>query len=217
MKSKLLISSLIGSALFAAAGMVAPAMAQYMEYSQGPQSTQSTYTPMIDRAQREIDARIEQGVESGRITRDEAQRLYQREREIGERASRYKADGYASAAERQQLRLELDALRADVESAIANPRAAASYERTPGIDRREAALRERIEDGVRDGRIDEREARRLYRLERRIERDELRAKADGVVTWQERRQLRRELADLNEDLERALNNYDDERDDRYAR
>lgn len=210
MKSKLLIRSLMASALFAGAGVVAPVMAQNTY-------TQNTYTPMIDRAQQEIDARIEQGVESGRITRDEAQRLYRREREIGDRESRYKADGYASAAERQQLRQDLDALRADVERAIVNPRVAQPDERTPGIDRREAALRERIDEGVRDGRIGEREARRLYRMERRIERNEQRAKADGVVTWQERRQLRRELADLNEDLERALNNYDNEGYDRDVR
>lgn len=200
MKKTLLIGSLMASALFAGAGAVVPAVAQ------------NTDTPMIDRSQQEIGARIEQGIESGRITRDEAQILYQRERDIGDRENRYKADGHASAEERQQLRQDLDALRADVERAIANPRIATQpaqpYDRTPGIDRREAAIRERIDEGVRDGRISERQARRLYRRERRIERDEARAKADGVVTWQERRQLRQELAALNDDLERALGNGD---------
>lgn len=197
MKKTLLIGSLMASALFAGAGAVVPAMAQ------------NTYTPMIDRSQQEIGARIEQGVESGRITRDEAQILYQRERDIRDRENRYKADGYASVEERQQLRQDLDALRADVERAIANPRIAGQpYDRTPGIDRREAAIRERIDEGVRDGRISERQARWLYRQERRIERDEARAKADGVVTWRERRQLRQELAALNDNLERALSDGD---------
>jgi len=194
MKSKLLISALMASACFAGAGFVAPALAQ------------NTQTPRIDRAQEEIGARIEQGVESGRITRAEAQQLYQRERAIRERENRYKADGYASAQERQLLRQDLDALRADVERAIVNPRVAAPYERTPGIDMREAAIRERIDEAVRSGQISEREARRLYRQERRIERDEARAKADGVVTRYERRQLRQELMALNNDLERALGN-----------
>lgn len=196
MKSKLLISAFMASACFGGAAMVSPAAAQ------------TTTTPMIDRAQEEIGARIEQGVESGRITRAEAQELYQRERAIRERESRYKADGYASADERQLLRQDLDALRADVERAISNPRVAAPYPRTPGLDMREAAIHERIEEGVRSGHISEREARRLYRQERRIERDEARAKADGVVTRQERRQLRHELMALNNDLERALSNSD---------
>jgi len=194
MKSKWLISALTASACFGGAGFVAPALAQ------------NTQTPRIDRAQEEIGARIEQGVESGRITRAEAQQLYQRERAIREREERYKADGYASAQERQLLRQDLDALRADVERAIVNPRVAAPYERTPGIDMREAAIRERIDEAVRSGQISEREARRLYRQERRIERDEARAKADGVVTRYERRQLRQELMALNNDLERALGN-----------
>jgi hypothetical protein len=196
MKSKLLISALMASACFGGVGIVAPALAQ------------NTTTPMIDRAQEEIGARIEQGVESGRITRAEAQELYQRERAIRERENRYKADGYASAEERQLLRQDLEALRADVERAIVNPRVAAPYERTPGLDIREAAIRERIDEGVRSGQISEREARRLYRQERRIERDEARAKADGVVTRHERRQLRQELMVLNNDLERALSNSD---------
>jgi hypothetical protein len=194
MKSKWLVSALMASACFGGAGFVAPALAQ------------NTQTPRIDRAQEEIGARIEQGVESGRITRAEAQELYQRERAIGERENRYKADGYASAQERQLLRQDLDALRADVERAIVNPRVAPPSERTPGIDRREAALRERIDEGVRSGQISERAARRLYRQERRIEREEARAKADGVVTRYERRQLRQELMVLNNDLERALGN-----------
>jgi hypothetical protein len=190
MKSKWLISALMASACFGGAGFVAPALAQ------------NTQTPMIDRAQEEIGARIEQGVESGRITRAEAQELYQRERAIRERENRYKADGYASAQERQLLRQDLDALRADVERTIVNPRVAPPSERTPGIDRREATIRERIDEGVRSGQINERAARRLYRQERRIERDEARAKAD------ERRQLRQELMALNNDLERALGNSD---------
>lgn len=199
MKSKLLISAVMASACFAGAGIVSPALAQ------------NTTTPMIDRAQEEIGARIEQGVESGRITRAEAQELYQRERAIREREARYKADGYASGEERQLLRQDLEALRADVERAMTNPRVAAPYQRTPGLDIREAAIRERIDEGVRSGQISEREARRLYRQERRIERDEMRAKADGVVTRQERRQLRQELMALNNDLERALSNSDHRR------
>lgn len=199
MKSKLLISAVLASACFAGAGIVSPALAQ------------NTQTPRIDRAQEEIGARIEQGVESGRITRAEAQELYQRERAIRERENRYKADGYASADERQLLRQDLEALRADVERAMTNPQVVAPYPRTPGLDIREASIRERIDEGVRSGQISEREARRLYRQERRVERDEMRAKADGVVTREERRQLRHELMALNNDLERALGNSDHRR------
>lgn len=167
-------------------------------------------TPGIDRAQQEISARIQQGLASGHITPSEAQYLYRREREIQIRERQFKADGSASPQERQQLRQELDALRAEVEFKIANPRVVAQ---PPGIDYREFSIRDRIEEGVRSGRITNREARSLYRREREIGRLEARSKSDGVVTWQERRQLRDELRALRDDVERMMRN---DRRERYS-
>jgi hypothetical protein len=196
MKSKFLIGSMLAGALFAGTGILSPAMAQH------------TNTPGIDRSQEEIGARIEQGLASGRITPSEARILYQRQREIQFRENRFKADGFANPQERQQLRLDLDSLRAEVDRAMTNPRVAPQVVDAPGIDHREMRIRDQIEEGVRSGSISERQARRLLRRERQIERDEARAKADGVFTRQERRQIRDELAALRDDVDRMM------RDDR---
>ena len=51
-----------------------------------------------------------------------------------------------------------------------------------------------------------RESRRLENRERAIARHEVSYKRDGVVTQQERRQLRNELAQLNDDVDRMIRN-----------
>jgi hypothetical protein len=193
MKSKLLSASLLASALFAGFGMT-PAMAQ------------GTSTPAIDRAQQAVSARIQQGMASGQITPSEAQVLYRRDREIEIRENRFKADGSASPQERQQLRADLDALNAEVDRMMSNRNARGLYNNTPGIDNSEFNISQRIDEGIRSGRINEREARRLHDREREIQRHEAAFKSDGVVTQQERRQLRGELTALRDELERMMRN-----------
>lgn len=195
MKSKLLTASLLASALFAGLGM-APVMAQ------------GNYTPGIDQSQQAIGARIQQGMASGHITPFEAQALYQRDRDIEAREMRFKANGSANPQERQQLRADLGA---DVERMMANrdvvrPGYADQAVATPGIDQRAQEISQLIDEGVRSGRITQREARRLYKRERLIERQEQAFKADGVVTRQERRQLRAELSALRDEVERMMHN-----------
>lgn len=199
MKSKLLTTSLLASALFAGLGM-APAMAQG-----------NNNTPGIDQSQQAISARIQQGLASGYITPSEAQALYRRDREIEAREMRYKANGSANPLERQQLRADLGALSAEVERMMANrdvarPGHAGQAGATPGIDQREQQISQRIDEGVRSGRITQREARRLHKRELVIARHELAFKADGVVTQQERAQLRNELTALRDEVERMMHN-----------
>ncbi|MDQ3058314.1 MAG: hypothetical protein M3R45_02150 [Pseudomonadota bacterium] len=199
MKSKILTASLLASALFAGLGLAPAAMAQ-----------QGTHTPGIDRAQQAISARIQQGLTSGHITPSEAQALYRRDRDIAMRESQYKANGNATPQERQQLRADLDGLAADVERMMNNrvvaQQPAYNNSGTPGIDNREMQISQRIDAGVRSGHITQREARRLHRREGEIERREAYFKSDGVVTQQERRQLRNELAALRDEVERMLRN-----------
>jgi hypothetical protein len=204
MKSKLLTASLLASALFAGLGM-SPAMAQ------------GTNTPRIDQTQQAISARIQQGMASGHITPSEAQALYRRDREISMRESQYKANGVATSQERAQLRSDVDHLASEVERLMANrdvvrPGNNGNYENmgnagnTPGIDNLEYRISQRIDEGIRSGRINHREARKLQRRERQIARHEAQFKSDGVVTQQERRQLRDELAALRDEVERKMNN-----------
>lgn len=195
MKSKFFTTSLLACALFTGLAVL-PAMAQ-----------QGTNTPGIERAQQAISARIQQGMASGHITPSEARELYRRDREIEMRENRFKSDGNATPQERQQLRADLDRLGAEVEQMMANRDVVAQPGNTPGIDQGQLNISERIDEGVRSGRLSQREARRLQNRERDIARHEARFKRDGVVTPQERRQLRNELAQLNNDVDRMMRNH----------
>ena len=57
-------------------------------------------------------------------------------------------------------------------------------------DQRDAALEQRIHDGQANGSLTPREAYRLQQQVREIRRAERRASADGVVSHDERRQIR---------------------------
>ncbi len=65
----------------------------------------------------------------------------------------------------------------------------ASAQSMGSIDAREANQQERIEQGRADGQLTRGETRRLEQGEQRIDRYEARARADGVVTPQERQRL----------------------------
>lgn len=195
MKSKLLANTVLASALLTAlAGM--PAMAQ------------GANTPGIDNAQQAISARIQQGLQSGHITPAEAQILYRRDRDIDNREARFKSDGRATQQERQQLRADIADLGQEVERMIANRDVVGQGRQgsaTPGIDNSQFEISRRIDEGLRSSRISQREADRLHRRMRAIERQEAAFKSDGVVTQQERRQLRNELSTLRDRVERLIN------------
>ena len=192
MKSKLFTGSLLASALFVSL-CAAPVMAQ------------GANTPGIDRTQQVISARIQQGLESGHITPSEARELYRRDRDIEMRENQMKSNGNVNPQERQRLRADLDGLGAEVERMMANSSVVGQgRDNTPGIDNAQASISQRIDEGVRTGRISRREARSLQMRERAISRREAGFKRDGVVTPQERRQLRDELNGLRNDVERLL-------------
>jgi septal ring factor EnvC (AmiA/AmiB activator) len=77
--------------------------------------------------------------------------------------------------------------------AFAAPVFAADPAATPGIGQRVQNQEKRIEQGERSGALTGREAARMERREAKIEGDVAKAKADGVVTRQERKRLNNEL------------------------
>ncbi len=77
--------------------------------------------------------------------------------------------------------------------AFAAPVFAADPAATPGIDQRLQNQERRIAQGEKSGALTGREAARMERREARIGGDVAKAKADGVVTPQERRHLNKEL------------------------
>jgi len=69
-------------------------------------------------------------------------------------------------------------------------------DRSASVDEREARINARIQRGMSDGRINEHEARRLYRELRDVEAKERAFKNDGRLS-------RRETDELNRDLDRV--------------
>jgi hypothetical protein len=63
---------------------------------------------------------------------------------------------------------------------------------TPKLDQREANQQKRIDQGVKSGALNDKEAARMQKRQDRLAKHEAKAKADGVVTPQERRRLNRE-------------------------
>ena len=63
---------------------------------------------------------------------------------------------------------------------------------TPNLDKRQANQEKRIDQGVKSGELTKREATRLEGREAKLQADKQKAKADGVVTKQERVKLQRE-------------------------
>ena len=85
-------------------------------------------------------------------------------------------------------------------------------DRSATVNEREAHIRARIERGLNDGRITNREARGLYRELASIEAKERAFKADGRLNYREEAQLNRDLDRLAENVRVQLR--DDER--RYS-
>lgn len=192
MKSKLFTGSLLATVLL-------------VSLCGAPVLAQSTNTPGIDRSQQAISARIQQGMASGHITPSEARELYRRDRDIEMRENQMKSNGNMNPQERQRLRADLEGLSAEVERMMANSNVVGQgRDNTPGIDNAQANISRRIDEGVRGGHISRRDGRRLHMRERAIARHEASFKRDGVVTPQERRQLRDELNSLRDDVERLL-------------
>jgi hypothetical protein len=209
MKSKLLTASLLATAL--AAGLAAaPAMAQpgpayppHVVYAPG-----AVRTPGVDNAQQAVSERIRQGLQSGRITPSEARLLYRRDSDIQNREAAYKSDGRVTPQERQQLRNDMAQLSAEVERAINNNSTVAVArpgDRLGVVDSQQFNIRQRIDEGVRSHRLSLQEAGRLQAREQAIERQEAAYRSDGVMTPQERSNLRAQLTALRDEVERMIN------------
>ncbi len=68
-----------------------------------PQVIAGTNTPRVDQRQENQGRRIDQGVESGRLTQGEAQRLETQQNSIENAETKAKADGVVTRAERVRL------------------------------------------------------------------------------------------------------------------
>jgi hypothetical protein len=105
--------------------------------------------------------------------------------------------------------LKLKTLAAGI--ALAGAALGAYAQPTPGVDARQSVQERRIDHGAASGRLTRAETRRLERQQAEIRRYERRAKADGVVTPQERRTLRGMQRQADDMIRAAERNQRDRR------
>lgn len=184
---KILAMAVAASAL----AMAAPAAAQ---------SWQS-----INERQANLDARIDAGVRSGDLTRAEAGRLRAEFNDLARLETRYRSSYGLSDSERRDLDMRFDRLSSQIR-----------YERNDRQDRdrgwqpinqRQRMLDNRIDRGIRDGRLDRREAYRLRAEFQQIASLETRYRRNGL-SMQERRDLDRRFDRLDARLTASLNDRD---------
>lgn len=87
-----------------------------------------------------------------------------------------------------------------------DPQEKPKADQTPRIDKREQIQKQRVKQGVKTGELTKKEARRLGAEQRKIKRDESKAKSDGTVTPAERKKLTREQNRANRDIARKKHN-----------
>lgn len=76
----------------------------------------------------------------------------------------------------------------------------------PGIQKREQNQQQRIDQGVKSGKLTPREAGKLEAQQAKIKQDEERMKSDGNLTKQERRKLTREQNRASKKIYRKKHN-----------
>lgn len=85
--------------------------------------------------------------------------------------------------------------------------ALAQVHSTPRIDQRQESQERRIEQGVRSGQLNRREAARLRAELREIRRMERRAAADGRITFRERERIEYAQDRLSRQINRERHDY----------
>jgi len=81
----------------------------------GPPMQGGLHAPGIERGKEALRERIADGMQSGRISRREAQRLHERERYLARQEAVAREDGHLTLEERRWLRSEIAALGNEVE------------------------------------------------------------------------------------------------------
>lgn len=76
----------------------------------------------------------------------------------------------------------------------------------PGIQKREQNQQQRIDQGVKSGKLTPREAGKLEAQQAKIKQDEERMKSDGKLTKQERKKLTREQNRASKNIYRKKHN-----------
>jgi len=152
----------------------------------------------VNARQREQQARIQQGVRSGELTKSETQDLRKEEKDVRTEERQFKSDGKLTAEERQKLHSDLNKTSKDIYTDKHN--ADVQKPRDPGVNARQRQQQERIGQGLKSGQLTGAEATRLEREERAVRVEERAYKADGKLTPGERKDLHQDLNKVSRDI-----------------
>jgi hypothetical protein len=167
--------------------------------------------PGVNQRQHHQQQRIQQGVQSGELTRGETRRVQAEQRHIRHEERTYKADGQLTRAERADLRRDQNHASRDLyrQKHDAQDRPPAAV-RDPGVNARQHNQHDRIAQGARSGSLTKDEAKGLRDEQRSIRQDERQYKSDGTLSRDER-------TDLHQDLNAASRNVYNEKHDAEVR
>ncbi|NLX52314.1 MAG: hypothetical protein GXY72_09480 [Deltaproteobacteria bacterium] len=157
----------------------------------------------------QMDQRIDQGMRSGALTRDEGRRLRMELNKVRDDAARMKRDGILTPREKDRLNAELDRLQRDIyREAKDNDRNRGRQVDISDISQRIAQMDQRIDQGMRSGALTRDEGRRLRMELNRVRDDAARMKRDGILTPREKDRLNAELDRLQRDIYREAKDDD---------
>lgn len=142
--------------------------------------------------------RIEHGMHSGQLNHREAARLNREQRQIRHEARDYRRDGVMTRAERADLRHDQNRASRHIYAERHDRQFGGA--RDPGVNARQANQHERIGQGIRSGELTRSEARQLGAEQRAIRQEERQYKSDGVLTGEERKDLRQDLRAASRDI-----------------
>lgn len=154
-------------------------------------------TPAEKDQQRDVNQqqRIENGLQSGQLSTKEAGRLEREQQHVDRMEARDLKDGHMSAGEQLRLDKAQNAASADIykqkhDAQTGNPNSASSQRMQADVQRN-VNQQQRIQNGMENGSLTNREASRLEAGQARTDRKVANAAADGHVGAAEQGRIRR--------------------------
>jgi len=154
-------------------------------------------TTAASTTQRDVSqqARIESGLKNGSLSTQEAARLEKEESHVDRLQARDLRNGSLSPAERAQLNAAQNKvsrdIAADTHNGVTGNPASASSRRMQADVARNISQEKRIEGGIRNGSLSNREVGQLERGQARVDRGEYRVARNGHVNAGEQRSVQR--------------------------
>ncbi|HTS55036.1 MAG TPA: hypothetical protein VMH26_17325 [Burkholderiales bacterium] len=148
-----------------------------------------------DVVQRNVNqqGRIEQGLQSGQLSTQEAAKLEKGEARIEKMEQRAESDGKMTNAEKQRIEQaqnkESREIYRDKHSAQTGNPNSASSQRMQADVQRNVNQQQRIEQGVQSGQLTNREVRNLEKGQANVSRKEARAGANGHISANEQHNI----------------------------